>query len=136
MSSCANLFVYSNAATLVSSGLSNTGLENVFYCSTSTDAGPIRILQQRLYLVVLSSINVLSNHLITLFISKLSIEKHQLIIKCGFREQGVCREKHSVIYYLDHTTICLASLLNKITFHIKYVKALHVCVIVTSLHGF
>ena len=40
MPSRANLFVYSNAATLLSFGLSNTGLENVIYCSTTTDAGP------------------------------------------------------------------------------------------------
>ena len=38
----ANLFVYSNAATLLSSGLSNTDLENVIYCSTTTDTGPIQ----------------------------------------------------------------------------------------------
>ena len=37
-----NLFVYPNAATLLRSGLSNTGLENVIYCSTTTDAGPIQ----------------------------------------------------------------------------------------------
>ena len=42
MPSRANLFVYSNAATLLSSGLSNTDLENVIYCSTTTDAGPIQ----------------------------------------------------------------------------------------------
>ena len=42
MSSRANLFVYSNAATSLRSGLSNTGLENVIYCSTTTDAGPIQ----------------------------------------------------------------------------------------------
>ena len=42
MPSRANLFVYSNAATLLSSGLSNTGLENVIYCSTTTDVGPIQ----------------------------------------------------------------------------------------------
>ena len=38
----ANLFVYSNLATLLSFGLSNTGLENVIYCSTTTDTGPIQ----------------------------------------------------------------------------------------------
>ena len=43
----------------------------------------------------------LFNHII----SKLSIEKHQLIMKCGFREQGICREKKSVIYYLGHITL-------------------------------
>ena len=37
-----NLFVYSNAATSLRSDLSNTGLENVIYCSTTTDAGPIQ----------------------------------------------------------------------------------------------
>ena len=41
MSSRANLFVYLNAVTLLSSGLSNIGLENVIYCSTTIDAGPI-----------------------------------------------------------------------------------------------
>ena len=54
MSSRANLFVYSNAAISRRSGLSNTGLENVVYCSTicTTDAGPIQNFQKRLYLVV------------------------------------------------------------------------------------
>ena len=42
MFSRANLFVYSNASTSRRSGLSNTGLENVIYCSTTTDAGPIQ----------------------------------------------------------------------------------------------
>ena len=42
MPSPANLFVYSKAATLLRSGLSNTGLETVIYCSTTTDAGPIQ----------------------------------------------------------------------------------------------
>ena len=43
MASKANLIcVYSNAATLLAFGLSNTGLENVIYCSTTTDAGPIQ----------------------------------------------------------------------------------------------
>ena len=42
MSSQANLFVHSNAVTSLRSGLSNTGLENVIYCSTTTDAGPIQ----------------------------------------------------------------------------------------------
>ena len=42
MSSQADLFVYSNAETSLRSGLSNTGLENVIYCSTTTDAGPIQ----------------------------------------------------------------------------------------------
>ena len=31
-----------NAVTSLRSGLSNTGLENVIYCSTTTDAGPIQ----------------------------------------------------------------------------------------------
>ena len=42
MSSRTNLFVYSNDTTLLRSGLSNTGLENVMYCSTTTDAAPIQ----------------------------------------------------------------------------------------------
>ena len=42
MSSQAILFVYSNAATSWRSGLSNTDLENVIYCSATTDAGPIQ----------------------------------------------------------------------------------------------
>ena len=42
MSSRSNIFVYSNTATLLSSDLSNTGLENIIYCSTTTDAGPIQ----------------------------------------------------------------------------------------------
>ena len=42
MSSRTNLFVYSNAATLLRSGLSNTSLENGIYCSTTTDAVPIQ----------------------------------------------------------------------------------------------
>ena len=42
MSSRTNLFVYSNAEISRRSGLSNTGLENVIYCSTTTDAGPIQ----------------------------------------------------------------------------------------------
>ena len=42
MSSRPNLFVCSNAATLLSSGLSNTGLENAIYCSTTSDAGLIQ----------------------------------------------------------------------------------------------
>ena len=41
MPSRANLFVYSIAATLLCS-TSNTGLENVIYCSTTTDVGPIQ----------------------------------------------------------------------------------------------
>ena len=42
MSSKVNLFVYSKSATLLAFGLSNTCLENVMYCSTITDAGPIQ----------------------------------------------------------------------------------------------
>ena len=82
MSSRANLFVYSNAAILRRSGLSNTGLENVIYCSTTPDAGPIQnFTETSLFSGIpflwkhLSSINVLSNYLIPLFISKLSTEK-------------------------------------------------------------
>ena len=45
MSSRANLFVYSNAATLLSFGLSNIGMENVIYCSTINDAGLIQNLR-------------------------------------------------------------------------------------------
>ena len=144
MSSKANLFVYSNAATLLAFSLSNTDLENVIYCSTTTDAGPIQnfiavfiwwysLLHER----HLSSKNVLSNYLVPLFISKQSIEKHPLIMKCGFREQGVCREKTSVIYYLDHITLFVCPHI-QIRSHLisKYLKALHVCVKTTFLHRF
>ena len=132
------MFVYSNAATLLSSGLSNTGLENVIYCSTATEAGPIQNciatslssgipLHER----YLSSITVLLNYLITLFISKLSIEKHQLIMKCGFREQGgLLGEKFCHLLFRSYNVICLSSLLNKISFHIKIFKT------IAFLHGF
>lgn len=42
MSARVNISVYSNAAILLSSGFSNTGLENVIYCSTTTDTGLIQ----------------------------------------------------------------------------------------------
>ena len=42
MSSRTNLFVYLNDTTLLRSGLLNTGLENVMYCSSTTDADPIQ----------------------------------------------------------------------------------------------
>ena len=88
MPSRANLFRNSNAVTLLSSGLSKTGFENVIYCSTiylyTTDAGPIQnftatslsggipYYQKKKHLSITS---ILSNYLITVFISKLSIEK-------------------------------------------------------------
>ena len=109
MSSRANLFVYSNAATLLSSSLSNTGFENVLYCCSTTNAGPIQnftatSLSSNIpsYMIDIYKVYVLSNYIITLFISKLSIEKYELIMKYGFREQAACWEKNAVIYYLDH----------------------------------
>ena len=140
MPSRANLFVYSNAVTLLNSGLSNTGLENVIYCSTTTDAGPIQNFtatslsadipyykkkKKKKRKKHLSSTNVLSNYLIALFISKLSIEKHQLMMKCGFREQGVCREKKfSHLLFTSYYVICLSLLINKMSFHIKIFKSI------------
>ena len=144
MSSRANLFVYSNASTSRRSGLSNTGLENVIYCSTTTDAGPIQnFTETSLFSGIPYSMKAFMKYkcIIQLFnpifFIKLSIEKHQLIKKCGFREQGVCREKTSVIYYLDDITVFVCPhFQTKSYFVSKYLKALHVCVKTTVLYRF
>ena len=81
MSSLANLFVYSNAATLLSSDLSNTGLENLslYYNRRRPHSEFYSNVFIKWYSLLherhLSSISVLSNYLITLFISKPSIEQ-------------------------------------------------------------
>ena len=146
MSSRANVFVYSNASTSRRSGLLNTGLENVIYCSTTTDAGPIQNFREtslfsgipysmKAFIKYKCSIIQLFNPII--FFIKLSIEIHQLIKKCGFREQGVCREKTSVIYYLDDITLFVCPHFQiKSHFISKYLKALHVCVKKTVLYSF
>ena len=58
-------------------------------------------------------------------------------MKCGFREQGVCREKTSFIYYLDEITLFVCPHLEvKCHFISKYLTAFHVCVKTTFLHRF
>ena len=108
----------------------------MIFCSIHLTQAPFRILQQRLCLVVFpitcntfikyKCIIQLFNHL---FISELSREKHQLIMKCGFREAGGVRgglqgEKISHLLFRSYSIICLFSLLNKILFHIKIFKSI------------
>ena len=133
MSSQANLFVYSNAATLLTFGLSNTGLENVIYCSSTTDADPHSEFYSNVFISWysllherhLSSINVLSNYLVPLFISKLSIEKHHLTNEVLFQRAGDLRGKNfSHLLFRSYYVICLSSFSNKIPSHIKIFKSI------------
>ena len=50
-------------------------------------------------------------------------------MKCGFREQGrggggLQGEKFSLLLFMSYNVICLSSLLNKISFHIKMFESI------------